>query len=59
MKAVLGGTMEFREVKVITEDWVLAIYDDGHVQGKSIFEYKLQPDGEIEFSKLLHGTLQK
>ena len=50
MDAVLGGTMQFRQVQVLTEDWVLAVYDDGHVQGKSIFEYELQPDGSIEFS---------
>ena len=50
MDAVLGGTMQFRQVQVLTEDWVLAVYDDGHVQGKSIFEYELQPDGDIEFS---------
>lgn len=51
-EAVLGGTMEFRLVQVLTEDWVLAIYDDGHIQGKSIFEYELQPNGEIEFSEV-------
>ncbi|MCC8359128.1 hypothetical protein LA313_04390 [Salinimicrobium sp. ASW11-47] len=52
LKAVLGGSMEFRKVQVISEDWVLAIYDDGHVQGKSIFEYELQEDGEVEFNEI-------
>lgn len=51
-EAVLGGTMKFRQVQVLTEEWVLAIYDDGHIQGKSIFEYELQPNGEIEFSEV-------
>lgn len=50
--AVLGGTMEFRQVQVLTEDWVLATYDDGHVQGRSIFSYQLQPDGSIEFGHI-------
>lgn len=50
MDAVLGGTMQFRQVQVLTEDWVLAVYDDGHVQGTSIFGYELQPDGSLEFS---------
>ena len=49
---VLGGTMEFRKVQVLTEDWVLAVYDDGHVQGKSIFKYQLQPDGSLKFSHI-------
>ncbi len=50
LKAEVGGTMAFREVKVLTEDWVLGTYDDGHVQGKSIYRYKLQPDGTLNFT---------
>lgn len=49
---VLGGQMAFRQVKVLTEDWVLAVYDDGHIQGKSIYDYKMQPDGTITFSHI-------
>lgn len=49
LEPVVGGTMAFREVKVLTEDWVLGIYDDGHIQGKSIYKYTLQPDGTIGF----------
>lgn len=52
MDAVLGGNMEFRQVQVISENWVLAIYDDGHVQGKSIFAYELQEDGDVEFTEV-------
>lgn len=52
LDAVLGGTMEFRQVQILTEDWVLAVYDDGHIQGKSIFEYELQPDGNVRFSEV-------
>lgn len=51
--AVLGGNMEFRQVEVLTEDWVLAVYDDGHIQGKSIYEYELQPNGEIKFTEVV------
>lgn len=52
LKSVLGGNMEFRQVQVISEEWVLAIYDDGHVQGKSIFAYELQEDGEVKFTEV-------
>lgn len=52
LKAVLGGNMEFRQVQVISENWVLAIYDDGHVQGKSIFAYELQENDEIKFTEV-------
>lgn len=30
LKSKLGGTMAFREVKVLTEDWVLGSYGNGH-----------------------------
>jgi phosphopantetheine adenylyltransferase len=51
--AVLGGNMEFREIEVLSAEWVMAVYDDGHIQGKSIFKYELQPDGSIKFTELL------
>ena len=53
LSPVLGGTMEFRQIKVLTGDWVLGIYDDGHVQGKSIFSYKIGPNGQLQFEHLL------
>ena len=49
LEPVVGGSMEFREIKVLTNDWVLGIYDDGHIQGKSIYKYRLQPSGNVEF----------
>lgn len=52
IEAVLGGNMEYRQIEVLTEDWVLAVYDDGHVQGKSIFKYELQKDGTLKFTEI-------
>lgn len=53
LKAVLGGSMQFRKLEVVSEHWILAIYDDGHIQGKSIYEYELQPDGSLEFTRVV------
>ena len=50
LEPVVGGTMKFRNVKVLTNDWVLGIYDDGHIEGKSIYQYRLQPDGKLKFT---------
>lgn len=50
LKPVLGGNMEFRKIDVISEKWLLAIYDDGHVQGKAVMEYNLQPDGSVKYT---------
>lgn len=49
LDAVLGGTMAFRSIVVLNEKWVMALYDDGHIQGQAIYEYNLQPDGSLEF----------
>lgn len=50
---VLGGKTEFRQITVLTEEWLLAYYDDGHIQGKAIYEYKLLPDQSVEFEELV------
>lgn len=52
LDAVLGGTMAFRKVEVLSEKWVMAIYDDGHIQGQAIFQYRLLPDKKIEYELL-------
>lgn len=52
LKPEVGGKMAFRKVKVLTEDWVLGIYDDGHIEGKSIYSYELQPDGKLKFTHI-------
>ena len=52
LKPKVGGKMAFRKVKVLTEDWVLGIYDDGHIEGKSIYSYRMQPDGKLKFTHI-------
>ncbi|GAB2772461.1 hypothetical protein [Salinimicrobium soli] len=52
LKAELGGTMAFRDIQVISENWVLATYDDGHVQGRTIYSFEMQPNGELKFSPI-------
>lgn len=50
LSPVLGGNMEFRKIDIISEKWLLAIYDDGHVQGKALMEYQLQPNGSVKYT---------
>ena len=49
LDAVLGGTMAFRKVEVLSDKWVMAIYDDGHIQGQAIFQYRLLPDKSVAY----------
>jgi hypothetical protein len=39
-KAILGGTMRFAEIRVISDRWVLAGIDDGHIDGYMFLNYK-------------------
>ena len=52
LKAVLGGTMHFGNIQLLSSDWLIADFDDGHVQGKGIYKYKLNNKGELEFELL-------
>jgi hypothetical protein len=45
-----GGEMRFKTIKVVTEEWVLADYENEKTRGRSIFEYQLLPNGELKFS---------
>lgn len=44
MKGVLGGTMGFHPSDrwVVTRDWVIADFDDGHIAGRGLFRYTVQ-----------------
>lgn len=56
---VLGGTMAFRYPGewVITEKWVLALFEDGHISGRAFLEYSVT-DGKIEW-QLIRAYLDK
>lgn len=49
LEPVLGGTMEFRKIILLSDTWVMAYYDDGHIEGRSIYEFRLLPGGTVEF----------
>lgn len=52
LKAVLGGTMSFRNIQLLSSEWLIAAFDDGHIQGRGIYKYKLNNNGELEFELL-------
>jgi hypothetical protein len=49
LEAVLGGTMRFGNIEILSDKWVIADYDDGHVTGKSIYRYQLTPNKTFAF----------
>jgi len=48
-KAVLGGSMHFTEVSFINDHLILVEYEDGHIMGRSIYQYKMDKNGELKF----------
>ena len=54
-KGVLGGTMGFysrKDVLVLTDKWVLAEFDDGHIAGYILLEYHIENGGKIDWKKI-------
>lgn len=47
--AVLGGSMRFVKIDVLSDKWVIAQYEDGHVMGKALFSYEILNDGSVRF----------
>jgi hypothetical protein len=50
MNAVLGGTMGFTAIRIVNEHWIYADYEDGHIAGASIFEFRHTMDGTIQWT---------
>ena len=54
-EGTLGGTMGFYDpenIYVLSDKWVYARFEDGHIQGGMLLEYSLGPDGEISWQVL-------
>jgi hypothetical protein len=51
--SLLGGTWYFldEEIHLLNDRWVLAAFEDGHVRGKMLLEYRLAP-GSITWQVL-------
>ncbi len=53
---VLGGTMKFSQVYLITDQWAFARFDDGHILGSGLYQYKISNDHSITW-KLIKSML--
>ncbi|MBW2039986.1 MAG: hypothetical protein JRI46_10435 [Deltaproteobacteria bacterium] len=54
-EGVLGGTVGFyskKDIHVLTSRWVLASFEDGHVGGRMLLEYRISPGGKISWKVL-------
>ncbi len=46
-KPVLGGSMHFTSVSFINDHLILAEYEDGHIMGRAIYQYKMDKNGNL------------
>lgn len=51
-KAVMGGTMRFGNIQLLSREWLIADFNDGHIEGRAIYSYKLNKNGQLEFELL-------
>jgi len=49
MEGILGGTMHFGKLEILSSEWLIVDYDDGHIIGKAIFEYHFGEKDEVTF----------
>nr|WP_315151934.1 hypothetical protein [uncultured Flavobacterium sp.] len=58
LQPTLGGKMIFGNFKILSDEWIIADYNDGHIEGKTIYSYKLDKNNKLEF-KILNTTQPK
>lgn len=54
-EGTLGGTMGFytrENITVLNDRWVFARFEDGHIRGSMLLEYRLSPTGELQWEIL-------
>ncbi|MBB4801529.1 hypothetical protein HNP37_001590 [Flavobacterium nitrogenifigens] len=52
LQPTLGGKMAFGTIQLLGSKFLIADYEDGHVEGKSLYSYKLTDSGNLEFKLL-------
>lgn len=43
------GKMRFDNIQILGKEWLIADFDDGKIQGRAIYQYKLNDENELEF----------
>lgn len=52
LEPVLGGTMRYGNIEIIDDGLIVASYNDGHVEGSSLFKYTAGDSGVLEFKHI-------
>jgi len=51
---VEGGTMRFypSQSAVLTREWAYGYFEDGHIAGRGLFEYRVGPGGRLSWKRI-------
>ena len=51
---VQGSTMRFHTAQswVISPEWAYGYFEDGHIAGRGLFEFRMEPGGGIAWKRL-------
>ena len=49
IEGTLGGTMHFGRVQLLSDQWLIADYDDGHVRGLAIYRFEVDSNKRVQF----------
>ena len=49
VKATEGSKMNFDNIQILGREWLIADFDDGHIQGRAIYKYTLNKNNELNF----------
>jgi hypothetical protein len=53
---VLGGTMQFEEIYVLSDRWFMGTFGDGHLFGYGLFKYVIV-DGKVRLDKVVDSYI--
>ena len=47
--AILGGTMSFGQIQLLSSNWLVAEYDDGHIMGRALYSFEMDENNKVNF----------
>jgi hypothetical protein len=54
----LGGNMMFENIQILSKEWLIADYSDGHISGKAIYSFKINGNNKVEYKVLNSVVLE-
>lgn len=53
IEGILGGTMYFRDVRLLNDQWAYATFDDGHIMGAGLYKFSINNSQDIDWEEII------